>query len=380
MPRILSAGYDRIRRVDVLSQRALNRALLARQLLLQRSAMPAGEAVAHLAGMQAQAPATPYVGLWTRLAAFEPGELSRLIEDRRLVRLALMRSTLHLVTAEDALAWRPLLQPTLERGFASNWGKRLGAADTDALAAAGRAVVDDRPRTFSQLGAELAPCWPGSDPAALAQAIRTYVPLVQVPPRGLWGASGQAEHTSLQAWVGRPLAAKASIDDMVLRYLAAYGPASVADVQAWSGLTRLREVVARLRDRLRTFHDENGRELWDLPDAPRPDPATPALPRFLPEYDNALLSHADRTRIRSADDRWRLHSVNGILPGAVLVDGFLRGVWKIARRDESAVVTVEPFRPLAKRDAAAVSVEGRRLLRFAAADAEIQEVRMAAPP
>jgi hypothetical protein len=359
----------------VLSQRALNRALLERQFLLRRAELSALEAIEHLVGLQAQAPNPPYVGLWTRLKGFRHEELSQLIQDRRAVRIALMRSTIHLVSARDCLALRPSLQPVLDRGLKVTYGRRLEGLALAALEAAGRALVEERPRTFSELGKLLAAEWPDRDPDGLGAAIRTLVPLVQVPPRGIWGASGPASHTSAETWLGRPLALDSAPEAMVLRYLAAFGPATVRDIQAWSGLTRLREVLEPLRPRLRTFRDEHGHELFDLPDAPLPDPDVAVPPRFLPEWDNVLLSYADRTRIIAEEYRSRVFTENGIIRSTVLVDGFVRGIWKVERQRESATLIIEPFAPLADQDRAALTEEGARLLDFIAAEAGNHEIR-----
>jgi hypothetical protein len=359
----------------VLSQRQLNRAFLARQLLLERAELTCEQVIEHLVGMQAQAPTAPYVGLWSRLDGFRFEDLASLYDNRRVTRLAMMRSTIHLVTAGDAHRLRPLLDPAMVRGFmSSQWGKRLRGLDLDPVVAAGRAAVEDSPLTFAELGTELGRQWPTYDSQALAQAIRAHVPLVQVPPRGIWGASGQARHTSLEAWLGRSRV-QASIDDLILRYLAAFGPASVNDTQTWSGLTHLRDDFVRLSPQLVTFRDEHDVELFDLPDAPRPPAETPAPVRFLAEYDNALLSHADRTRIIDPDDRARLWSINGIVPGGVLVDGMVRALWRMNRSPgRVATLTIVPFARLLKRDATAVAREGRRLLDAAAPDAAGQEV------
>jgi hypothetical protein len=357
-----------------LTLRELNRATLARQLLLRRWKMSAAEAIEHLVGMQAQAPNPPYVGLWTRLEGFQPDELACLILDRRAVRIALMRNTVHLVTARDFLALRTLVQPVIDRGLYANRAGIEGV-DIEALVAAGRALLEERPRAAKELGELLRERWPDRDPASLARAIRHLVPLVQVPPRGVWGKSGQTVHTTAEAWLGRPLDSDPSLDEMVVRYLGAFGPATVKDVQTWSGLTRLGEVTERLRARLRVFRDEHGRELFDLPDAPRSDPDTPAPVRFVPEFDNLILSHADRARVIADDYRKAIASKNGMVPATVLVDGFVRGTWKAERTRKRATISIRPFERLRKGDRDALVEEGARLVRFVGEGAESFEVR-----
>jgi Winged helix DNA-binding domain len=365
---------------DVLSVRALNRATLERQLLLQRWTLPALEAVERLAGLQAQAPMPPYTSLWSRLADFQPEELATLLVDRKVVRIALMRSTIHLVSAPDCLRWRPLVQPMLDKGFAGTvYGPALAGVDLAAVGARGRALVEERPLTFKELGTLLAEGWPDRDPSALAQAVRTVVPLVQVPPRGVWGATGQAAHTSAESWLGAAQDSAPSATALVRRYLAAFGPASVQDAQRWSGLTRLGEVVDELRPELRVFADESGRELFDLPDAPRPDPDTPAPARFLGAYDNLVLAHDDRTRVIADADRPAYSTINGVIPAAILVDGAVRGMWRIDRVRRTATLRIQPFGHLAKADEAALTEEGKRLLSFSATDVDRHDIEFAAP-
>lgn len=364
---------------ELLGVRALNRALLARQFLLQRAEISATEAIEHLVGLQAQAPNAPYVGLWSRLASFQTGELAHLISDRAVVRAPLMRTTIHLVTARDCLTLRPLVQPVLIRGYTGTFGRNLAGIDSEALLAAAAALLEERPRTRAELGPLLHERWPGYDPVSLAYAVSYQLPLVQVPPRGIWGASGPVAWTTVEAWLGQPLASDGRPDQMLKRYLGAFGPASVRDIQTWCGLTRLREVVERLRPELCSFRDEQGTELFDLPDAPRPDPDTPAPPRFLPEYDNLLLSHADRTRVMPAGRRPPLFPGNGGNFGTFLLDGLFSGEWRLIRQRDHAVLTIEPYEPLSELEHAALAEEGARLLGFIAADAGDHEVRISDP-
>jgi hypothetical protein len=341
--------------MEVLGTRALNRATLDRQWLLRRERTSPLAAVSHLVGMQAQAPDAPYVGLWTRLLDFDPSELAGLLTSRRVVRTWLMRSTVHLVTDEDCLALRPLLNRVLERGFGA-----LDGLDRDGIEAAGRALMAERPRTRNELGRLLGERFPGQDPTGLAFAASYLTAAVQVPPRGVWRVVGPAALVPADSWLGRPFTEGLPLEELVRRYLAAYGPALVPDMQMWCGLTRMGEVFARMD--LRTFHDENGRVLYDLPDAPRPSADVEAPPRFLPEYDNLLLSHADRTRFGGR--RVPLPPGNGGRCGTLLDDGFYRADWEIVRTDDAAVLHVRPFSALSSPSA--IVAEGLRLLAFAA--------------
>jgi hypothetical protein len=365
----------------VLDARALNRALLERQLLLGRSTISTADAIERLVGLQAQIPADPYVALWSRLENFRTDDLATLITDRKAVRMTLFRATIHLVTARDALALRPMVQPALERLFqrASPFGRQLTGVDLERLLALGRTLVDEKPRTSAELRPLLAKRWPRRDRDSLAAAIGYLVPLVQVPPRGIWGASGQPRRTSVEGWLGRPLGTKREPDALILRYLAAFGPATVSDARTWSGLSALSEVFERLRPRLRTFRDESGRELFDIPDGPLSDPATPAPPRFLPVYDNVLLSHADRTRIVRGGDGKRMGYMEGVNFGSVLIDGFVGASWSLKRGPNGATLRITLLDRLAKRDRIAVEAEGTRLLSFLAAETSPQTVMVLEP-
>ncbi|MET0235520.1 MAG: winged helix DNA-binding domain-containing protein [Kibdelosporangium sp.] len=360
-----------------MSLRALNRATLDRQLLLSRSSMQVLDAIEHLVGLQSQTTHSWYHGLWSRLESFSAPELSGLLANRAVVRMVLMRSTIHLVTAKDALALRPLVDIVIERSMSGNFGKNIAGLPRADLIAAGREILDAEPMMFSQLGRRMAERWPSRDPGSLAQAVRAFVPLVQIPPRGLWGRSGQALHSTVETWLGSPVTSSPSVESLVLRYLGAFGPASVRDAQIWSGLTRLAEVFDRLRPRLVTFTDENGRELFDLPDAPRPAQDTPAPPRFLYDFDNLLLSHQDRSRVVTESYRSQKFDADGIMPKILLLDGFTAAHWTVAKTKKEAVLTVHPFRKLLKKEIAGLTEEGADLLRFHAPDSASHDIRVA---
>ncbi|MDJ0462599.1 winged helix DNA-binding domain-containing protein [Streptomyces sp. H27-C3] len=359
----------------MLSTRALNRATLARQLLLSRAAMPAADAVEHLVGLQAQNTKPPYYQLFARLEGFAPEELSGLMASRDVVRIVTMRSTIHTHTADDCLALRPLVQAARERELKA-FRKGLRGVDLDRLAALSRGLVEERPRTMAELREALLKEWPDADPSALAVAARCKLPLVQVTPRGLWGRSGQVALTTAEHWLGRPSEpAPATPDAAVLRYLAAFGPASVKDMQVWAGLTRLREAFERLRPRLLTFSDENGVELFDLPDASRPAEDTPAPPRFLPEFDNLLLSHADRSRVVATKYRLRTRNQNEYYR-PLLVDGFPAGLWHMEETKGTATLTIEALGTFTRAQRAEIAEEGERLL-GTMASAAVHEIRFA---
>jgi hypothetical protein len=336
-----------------------------------------GETVEHLVGLQAQATLPPYYGLWSRLDGFDPSELGCMLTDREVVRLTLMRGTVHLVTVRDALELRPLVQPVVERAHKGAFGSRMGGADPARLERAVRELLTDEPLTARELGRRLVERGIGNDAEAIGNAVRVYVPLVQVPPRGVWGAGGQAKYLPLETWTGEQLESKPSIDDLVLRYLRSFGPASVLDVQRWSGLTKLKEVLERLRPQLETFRDEDGRELFDLPDAPRPDPETRAPVRFLGEYDNVLLGHADRRRIIPEDFPWAAMLAPRRFVNNLLVDGMLRATWWIERDGKThATLAIRPSRRFSRAELTEVNAEAEGMIDFAAADAERRRVRL----
>ncbi|MFF7903385.1 winged helix DNA-binding domain-containing protein [Streptomyces sp. NPDC088817] len=351
----------------VLGARALNRATLDRQLLLRRAPLTAGAAVEHLVGLQAQNVRPPYYALAARLDGFAPERLAEPMAAREVVRIVTLRSTIHTHTADDCLTLRPLVQGARDREL-HLFRKGLHGVDLDRLTALARDLVEAEPRTMAQLRAALGAQWPDADPQALGVAARCRLPLVQVTPRGLWDRGGQVALTTAEHWLGRPAAPTpregdhregdhTALEAAVLRYLAAFGPASVRDMQTWAGLTRLRPVFERLRPRLLTFRDDGGTELFDLPGAPRPDPDTPAPPRFLPEYDNLLLSHADRARVVPARYRGR-NATGNQAHRTLLVDGFLAGLWK----PEGDTLVIESFDPLTRAQRQDVTAEAERML------------------
>ena len=353
---------------EILGRRALNRALVARQLLLRPVKDSAAVTIERLVGMQAQAPNLPYVGLWARLQGFRHEELSELMRSRRAVRTSLMRNTIHLVTAEDARRLKPIFQPLHERGFfrGSPWGRDLKTMDPEALLQAGREIMGERPRTIAELASLLAPRFPGHDAQSLAYGVRYMLPMVFATPRGIWQAGGPVSLTTVDAWLGSSAVPPLAPEELVLRYLAAFGPASAADMRAWSGLA-MRPAFEKLRPRLVTFHDENEIELFDLPKSPRPPAGTRVPVRFLPDYDNILLAHADRTRIMAPGQHLGLFSSNGIMKGSVLVDGFVRAGWKPFKDSAETVMVITPFdEPIRRQERAPVTAEGLRLLDFLA--------------
>ena len=360
---------------EVLTRRALNRALLGRQLLLERSGMSVRDAVEHLVGMQAQVPTDPYYGLWSRLDGFEASALGDLVESGELVRANVMRCTIHLMSARDCLYLRAAMGSVVERACRNPEFERNAAGlDLEAVKIAGRELLEERPRTRAELGRDLAERWPGHAPDVLSRAAIWLVPMLQVPPRGVWGKKLQTTFAPIDSFLGRPLAADDDPAEAVLRYLRAFGPAAPKDVRTWSYKTGLREVIDRLRPDLVAYRDENGTELLDVPDGLFPEPDTPAPPRFLPEFDNALLSHDDRARIippPSGQPWWR---------GSILVDGFVAGTWRLERdkeyTDTTTTLRLLPHGSWKAGDRREVLAEAERLLAFASDGEGAQRVEV----
>jgi hypothetical protein len=320
--------------------------------------------------MQAQNPLDPYYGLAARLEGFDPSELADLVQERKAVRGALMRATIHLATTEDWLQLRPVVGPVLTRTFGSTqFAKDVSGVPIEQLLGYGRQLLEEQPRTRAELHPLLSQRWPDSEAASLAQAVTYLLPVLQVSPRGVWGKTGPARWTTTEAWLGRTTTTSGSVESLILRYLAAFGPASVNDMRVWSGLAGLRAVVESMRPRLRDFRDESGTELFDLQEARHPDSEVPAPPRFLPEYDNLLLSHKDRSRFFAGDQ------VPPGWVGNVLVDGFYAGHWKISHKRDTTTLSVS-VRKITKSERSELEAEAGRLLTFVAPQAQASEIRL----
>ena len=341
-----------------LTDRQLNRATLARQWMLERADVAIPDAIAFLLGLQAQTTPGPYQGLWNRLRNFRHEDLTALIRDKSLLRATTMRTTLHLHTAQDMRTIRPVMQPVLDRTWITTFRKRSADADLDEVHRRGIALLDEGPLTSSQLGKRLAEHWPDAEPLALAQLLHCRETLIQVPPTRIWGHGGAPLLARIETWTGRPLGPPIDLSALVLRYLSAYGPASVMDMQSWSGLTKLAAAFDAVKDQLVEFRGEDGRTLYDIPDGLRPDPDTPAPVRFLPEYDNVWLGFADRYRIQPQIARDRMQLVNGYI-AAYTVDGFIAGNWTMTRKKDLLTITILPFRTLTPAETAEVETEAR---------------------
>ncbi|MGZ4427588.1 MAG: winged helix DNA-binding domain-containing protein [Nocardioidaceae bacterium] len=342
-----------------LSARTLNRTLLHRQHLLRRTTMPALAMAEHLLGLQAQEPLPPYLSLAARIDGFDPAELSAALERRTAVRVLLMRGTIHLVTPEDCRELRPLVQPMLDKITRNSQASKEAAGVPRAeLVAATRAVLGDGALTMKSLGERLAERFPGVPAGHLANSARELLPLVQLPPRGMWKRSGGVVYDTAESWLGGALRAAPDPAEVVRRYLRAFGPASPADLTAWSRVTGMKAVVAAIRDELAEHRDEAGRQLFDLAGLPLADADTPAPVRLLGRYDNLWLSHADRDRVTAPDKRKRWMGTNGGVGCTVFVDGLLEGIW---RPTQAGRVELELLRPLTRSERQDLDVEVARV-------------------
>lgn len=356
-----------------LTLRQLNRIYLDRQLLIQRADMTITQATERVVGWQSQIPNPPYIGLWTRIKNFVRHDLTTHIQNRHIVRCAMFRSTLHLISKDDHHRFHRVIEPALVKGLRSFHGRNIEGMDIAPVVDFARPYIEESPRSMGEIGAHLGQIEPNREPEALNYTIRTYLPLVQVPPAGTWGAGSKATYITARQWLGE--GESADVGALFLRYLAGYGPASVMDFQTWTGMTKLGEVIASLKSQLRVFIDENGVELYDLPDMPLPDDDMPLPVKFIPEYDNLLIGHADRTRILPEAHRKQVFLSAGRVLSTILVDGFVAGVWKIETKKRDATLNISPFIALSNAQKSDLIAEGEQLTRFVADDAEKIEVR-----
>ncbi len=351
----------------ILTLRELNRATLARQLLVKRTSLTILDAIKQIAGLQAQLANAPYIGLWSRLHAFQRDDLTRLFEQRLVVRTSMMRRTLHLTTAEDYMHFRPALQILYSRLLHTYFDRyRVNDREKELLVETMRGYLQEKPRTNVDLRAKLAEMAPDMD-ERLLYIVRMSIPLIQIFPGGVWGVGGSPAYTEASAWLERLfVSSEVGLRALILSYLTAFGPASVKDIQSWSGLTRLQPVVDALRTELVIFCDEQGRELFDVPGAPLPAAETPVPIRFMPDFDNLLLAHHDRQRIIADNYCPFVFPGNSMVLPTFLVDGFVRGVWKIERTTTGAKLLIQPFEQLENSTCEALQAEGERLLHWAA--------------
>ncbi|HEX5404706.1 MAG TPA: winged helix DNA-binding domain-containing protein [Pseudonocardiaceae bacterium] len=363
---------------DTLTLRQLNRATLARQLLLDRADIPVSAAVERLCGIQAQEARPPFVGLWSRVAGFRTDDLHSLLHKRTAVRATFLRGTLHVLSAKDYATFRPVMQPVLSE-TSKVLGSRAKGLEIDKVLPVATALLQEQPRDFNELRALLQAEFPDVNDRALGFTVRMWLPLVMVPTDDRWAFPSVAAFTLAEDWLSAPLSEDDTPDELVRRYLAAFGPATAADVQTWSGLRGIKQVLARLRPELITVRDEKGRELFDLPDAPRPDGDVPAPPRFLPEFDNLVLSHAERTRVIADEHRGHVVTKNLRVRASVFYDGFACGIWDIERKKNSVTLRVTPFRRLPAAAVGALTDEAAEVLSFIEPDAPGAGVKFEEP-
>jgi hypothetical protein len=360
----------------ILSLREINRATLARQLLLDRATLPPTTAVERLVGMQAQLASAPYVGLWTRLKDFQRSDLASAIENREIIKATMMRATLHLVSAADYLHFRTALNPVLE-GAAESIAKNRTPIDKERVLKVAHDFIAKKPRTFAEISTMLSAEMPDSDVGAMRYTVRTHIPMVQVPITTGWSYPGTPAFTLADAWLGRPISTEDHTRELVLRYLAAFGPATIADVQTWSflKLADLKVIFELLRPELVVYRDEKKKELFDVKDAPVPNADIPAPIRFLPEFDNLLLSHKVRTRDVADEHRKHVYLPALRVAATILVDGFVGGVWIIEKAKGAAALLIEPLVTLTQTQREEISVEAEQLVRFVEADAKTYAVK-----
>lgn len=347
----------------ILGPRQLNRTLLERQHLLRRSSAGLHRMVSHLVGLQAQDNLSPYLALAARLEHLDPYAVSAALADGSLVRLVTLRGTIHLLVGEDALSLRRWTQPVQERELRTSQSTRPAIdVDREAFAAAVAELLEDAPLAQRALSAALAERFPGVPAGALGQLARVLLPLAQLPPRGQWKASGGVVYQLVDRWLGAPLR-EPDPGAIVRRYLAAFGPASAADVSTWSGRSGMGALLGSMDDLVR-HEDLAGRVLFDVPEGRLTEESSPAPVRLLGTYDNLWLSHAaPRDRVTDPAKRRRWMGANGGAACTVFVDGMLEGLWRAV---DGRPVVLELFRDLTAPERTGLDDELARMESFLA--------------
>lgn len=359
----------------VLTIRALNRATLARQMLLERSDRGIADSAAFLGGLQAQQSNDPYVGLWSRLDAFRHEDLTALIVGKTLLRATTMRGTLHLHTAGDLVGFRALVQPFLSAQWKSNFLRRFGSEDKAKVLKAGIRLLDKGPMTAGALNKALKEKFASAEPIALSSLLQLHETLIQIPPTRIWGTGSAPILSRIPNWLDEVPAPVLTREELVRRYLRAFGPASVNDMAIWCRLTRLGDAFNAIRDELTEFEDENGRVLYDYPDAPRPDEDVPAPIRFLPLYDNVYLGYDKRQRMLNEETAHVVSMFEQFKP-AVLIDGTISAGWSISVKKDAAELEVELYRKMTRRQRSELEAEGKRFAKFMAEEAKSWSVAL----
>ena len=386
MPRSAKRGPRTAVSERSLSLRELNRSLLARQLLLGRARVPLATAVERIGGLQAQWPPSPYVALSSRVEGFDRARLASALRQRRLVKATLMRWTLHIVSARDYRLFAAALKEGRLEALERRLPPELRVLDLPALAERAAAYAAETPRTRMELFAHIADTAPpsvaGEQPWSFWNVLQSHGEIVHAPASGYWRLGGSARFIAARSWLGGERAdAAEGLRHLVRRYLAAFGPASQADLASWSGLTAgaLRPALAALEPELRRFRSDDGTLLVDVTRRPLPPADTPAPVRFLAKWDSSLIAHAATARERILPRRFHktVIRVNGDVLPSLLVDGFVSGLWRVERAGAKAMLLVQTFEPLPRETRREIADEGERLVRFVEPDAASFATRFA---
>ncbi|MGO2050260.1 MAG: winged helix DNA-binding domain-containing protein [Microbacterium sp.] len=353
-------------RVQPLGAGELSYLTMHRQHLLAPAPLSPIELTQHLVGLQAQNPWSWYAGFFRRIDGVHPEAVSSHLEDRSLVRMSAMRATIHLMTPEDAATLRSHTQIVHQRTMKSSFGRDLKDVSVDDVTVRAQALLEERPYTLKELGVALGRKWPETRPSSLAMVARFMLPLVQVPPRGQWGQSGPVAYTTLDTWVGQRIEPRHSIEEVILRYLVAFGPATIMDFQIWSGLTKCKPHFENLEEGIVQLQSDRGQTLYDLNAIERPTPQTgEALPvRFLYDYDNLLLAYKDRSRFITPAYSEMQRMLDGTTLQAILVNGKTVGMWAHKKGRQSSLLEARLCEHLSRNDLDAVENEAHELVKW----------------